>query len=355
MSARSTSSEAPHAHRSARRNRHRVPAAPVPQPPSPAPLTGPAEDAAARAPRRIAPVGAGSGLYAETPGGVSRPAQLSDRCMGCGAPTRGRANMVTEVIELGPVSGAGEGGCGTGAAGTRWRLRRAGRWACGASLEVDRADMAGLSTRCQDAGATPSGPGRVFESRPGTGRSGDGQSCRPRGGPHGPATNRGVRAPRPPVALTGRWQSTGQNNSSWADISGATGQTFALPGILQILTQPCNSYRVTATVHDNLGKAEQAIDLGAHRRGGDRARRGEHRGDHGVPPRLGDQAHRREPADHDPEGTVLERPVGPRRPDQQRGGEAVAPPAAASPPVPAWRLSGKRGRPSSGTGSHGAA
>ena len=103
MSARSTSSEAPHAHRPARRNRHRVPAAPVPQPPSPAPLTGPAEDAAARAPRRIAPVGAGSGLYAETPGGVSRPAQLSDRCMGCGAPTRGRANMVTEVVELGPV------------------------------------------------------------------------------------------------------------------------------------------------------------------------------------------------------------------------------------------------------------
>ena len=103
MSARSTSSEAPHAVRPARRNRHRVAAAPVPQPSSPAPPTRPAGDAAARAPRRIAPVVAGSGLYAETPGGVSRPAQLSDRCMGCGAPTRGRANMVTEVVELGPV------------------------------------------------------------------------------------------------------------------------------------------------------------------------------------------------------------------------------------------------------------
>ena len=101
MSARSTSSEETHALRPARRNRHRVAApAPRPQPPAPAP---PAEAPAPRAPRRIAPVGAGSGLYAETPGGVSRPAQLSDRCTGCGAPTRGRANMVTEMVEFGPV------------------------------------------------------------------------------------------------------------------------------------------------------------------------------------------------------------------------------------------------------------
>jgi len=61
------------------------------------------------------------------------------------------------------------------------------------------------------------------------------------------------------ASVTWQWQSTGQNNSSWADISGATGQTFALPGILQILTQRCKSYRVMATVHDNLGKAELAI------------------------------------------------------------------------------------------------
>jgi len=103
MSARSTSSEDSHAVRPARRNRHRVPAAPAPHPPSPGPRTPPAEAPAPRTPRRVAPVGAGSGLYAETPGGVSRPAQLSDRCTGCGAPTRGRANMVTEMVEFGPV------------------------------------------------------------------------------------------------------------------------------------------------------------------------------------------------------------------------------------------------------------
>jgi len=104
MSARSTSSEETHALRPARRNRHRLAApAPPPQPRAPAPPAPPAEAPAPRTPRRVAPVGAGSGLYAETPGGVSRPAQLSDRCMGCGASTRGRANMVTEVVELGPV------------------------------------------------------------------------------------------------------------------------------------------------------------------------------------------------------------------------------------------------------------
>jgi hypothetical protein len=89
-----------------RRNRHRVPAASPEAARSPAPSALPAsrpEEPAARAPHRIAPVAAGSGLYAETPGSVRRPAQLSDRCMGCGAPTRGRANMVTEVVEFGPV------------------------------------------------------------------------------------------------------------------------------------------------------------------------------------------------------------------------------------------------------------
>ena len=103
MAARPTSSEDSHAVRPARRNRHRVPAAPAPHPPSPGPRTPPAEAPAPRPPRRLAPLGAGSGLYAETAGGVRRPAQLSDRCMGCGAPTRGRANMVTEVVESGPV------------------------------------------------------------------------------------------------------------------------------------------------------------------------------------------------------------------------------------------------------------
>ena len=59
----------------------------------------------------------------------------------------------------------GEGGGGAGAAGTRWRSRRARRRACESSLEVDRADMAGLSTRCQDAGAARRAPGRVSDPR----------------------------------------------------------------------------------------------------------------------------------------------------------------------------------------------
>jgi hypothetical protein len=103
MSARSTSSEDTPAVRPARRNRHRVPAETPPRRAPPAPPAPPVEEPAAHAPRRVAPVAAGSGLYAETPGGVSRPAQLSDRCLGCGAPTRGRSNMVTEVVEFGPV------------------------------------------------------------------------------------------------------------------------------------------------------------------------------------------------------------------------------------------------------------
>jgi hypothetical protein len=44
---------------------------------------------------------AGDGLYAPTPRSVRRPAQISERCAGCGAPTRGRANMVTEAVEVG--------------------------------------------------------------------------------------------------------------------------------------------------------------------------------------------------------------------------------------------------------------
>jgi hypothetical protein len=89
-----------------RRDRHRLPAASpetAQSPAPPAPPASPAEEPRRRAPRRIAPVAPGSGLYAEAPGSISRPAQLSDRCMGCGAPTRGRANMVTEVVEFGPV------------------------------------------------------------------------------------------------------------------------------------------------------------------------------------------------------------------------------------------------------------
>jgi hypothetical protein len=42
-------------------------------------------------------------IHDQTPGALRRPAQLSDRCSGCGAPTRGRAGMVTELVEVGPV------------------------------------------------------------------------------------------------------------------------------------------------------------------------------------------------------------------------------------------------------------
>jgi len=87
-----------------RRNRHRI--AVVPPPPA-RPAAG--EDIEAGAfvrpapPRRRAVVAAGTGLYAPAPRTVTRPALVSDRCMGCGAPTRGRETMMTELIEAGPV------------------------------------------------------------------------------------------------------------------------------------------------------------------------------------------------------------------------------------------------------------
>jgi hypothetical protein len=34
---------------------------------------------------------------------LRRPALLSDRCLGCGAATKGRAGMVTELVEVGPI------------------------------------------------------------------------------------------------------------------------------------------------------------------------------------------------------------------------------------------------------------
>jgi hypothetical protein len=34
---------------------------------------------------------------------LRRPALLSDRCAGCGATTKGRAGMVTELVEAGPI------------------------------------------------------------------------------------------------------------------------------------------------------------------------------------------------------------------------------------------------------------
>jgi hypothetical protein len=92
------------AQRTTRRDRHRIAA--VPEPPA-APVVGEDIEAGAFArpapPRARAVVGPGTGLYAPAPRNVSRPAQLSDRCMGCGASTRGRETMVTQFIQAGPV------------------------------------------------------------------------------------------------------------------------------------------------------------------------------------------------------------------------------------------------------------
>jgi hypothetical protein len=45
----------------------------------------------------------GPDIHDKTRGALRRPAHLSERCAGCGAPTRGRTRMVTELVEVGPV------------------------------------------------------------------------------------------------------------------------------------------------------------------------------------------------------------------------------------------------------------
>jgi hypothetical protein len=42
-------------------------------------------------------------VYDRTDGAIRRPAQISDRCAGCGTPTLGRSGMVTELVAAGPV------------------------------------------------------------------------------------------------------------------------------------------------------------------------------------------------------------------------------------------------------------
>lgn len=39
----------------------------------------------------------------QTRDALRRPALLSDRCVGCGASTKGRQGMVTELVEVGPI------------------------------------------------------------------------------------------------------------------------------------------------------------------------------------------------------------------------------------------------------------
>jgi hypothetical protein len=57
-----------------------------------------------RTPLRHAPAAAiRPAVHDTTSAAIRRPAQLSDRCAGCGAPTQGRTGMVTELVEVGPV------------------------------------------------------------------------------------------------------------------------------------------------------------------------------------------------------------------------------------------------------------
>jgi hypothetical protein len=85
-----------------RANRHRPQIDPAPGP-TPAPARVPAPPRpAAPAPAPVRPAAAPL-IYDQTAGALRRPAHLSDRCTGCGASTRGRARMVTELVEVGPV------------------------------------------------------------------------------------------------------------------------------------------------------------------------------------------------------------------------------------------------------------
>jgi len=42
-------------------------------------------------------------IYDQTSAALRRPAHVSERCAGCGASTRGRSRMITELVEVGPV------------------------------------------------------------------------------------------------------------------------------------------------------------------------------------------------------------------------------------------------------------
>lgn len=80
-----------------RTNRHRPQLEPAPAPARDTLAAPPAPPA----PRKRPP--AAPAVHDQTPGATRRPAQLSDRCSGCGAPTAGRARMVTELVRVGPV------------------------------------------------------------------------------------------------------------------------------------------------------------------------------------------------------------------------------------------------------------
>jgi hypothetical protein len=84
----------------ARPDRHRPATDPVRAPVTPAAPAAPQRPAKPAAPDRPAPAPT---IHDQTIGAIRRPAHLSDRCAGCGASTRGRSRMVTEVVDVGPV------------------------------------------------------------------------------------------------------------------------------------------------------------------------------------------------------------------------------------------------------------
>jgi hypothetical protein len=83
-------------------NRHRPEPAPAPAP-TQDPATPPAEPAPAPVPARPPRRAPELFVHDRTRAAVRRPAQISDHCAGCGASTRGRTLMATELVEIGGV------------------------------------------------------------------------------------------------------------------------------------------------------------------------------------------------------------------------------------------------------------
>ncbi len=72
------------------------------------------------------------------------------------------------------------------------------------------------------------------------------------------AANGTLADPNGIASVSFQWQQTTANGTTFANIAGATATTFRVP-LLPLLDSRCRSYRVMATVHDNLGKAEAPI------------------------------------------------------------------------------------------------
>jgi hypothetical protein len=100
----STGNDALPARRATRKERHRALIQAPPEMPAPADLE-PTDSAEPRRPaHRSAPAPAARPFVRDQTGdAIRRPAQLSERCATCGALTRGRTGMVTELVQVGPV------------------------------------------------------------------------------------------------------------------------------------------------------------------------------------------------------------------------------------------------------------